>query len=109
MKKAIMSAIMLLSSTAFAEEVVTTAVNTATGVSDNVYYGFAAAITIAFATFGGAIAQGMVGSAAMEGIGRNPNAKDKMQTPMILGLVFLETVVLFGLVIAFMIIGLGGK
>lgn len=109
MKKALMSAILLLSSSAFAEEVAATVATTTAGVSDSVYYGFAAAITIAFATFGGAIGQGMVGSAAMEGIGRNPSAKDKMQTPMILGLVFLETVVLFGLVIAFMIIGLGGN
>lgn len=111
MKKALMTAIMLLSSSAFAEEATeaVTTVATTAGASDSIYYGFAAAIAMAFAAFAGAFGQGMVGSAAMEGIGRNPNAKDKMQTPMILGLVFIETIVLFGLVVAIMIIGLGGN
>lgn len=108
MRKALLSVVTLLaSSAAFAEEAVTTATTTtaAAGPSNSVYFAFAAAIAIAFAALGGAIGQGLVGSAAMEGIGRNPNAKDKMQTPMILGLVFIETVVLFGFVIAFVIYG----
>lgn len=106
MRKALLSVVTLLvSSVAFAEEAVTTATTTAAAAPSNtIYYAFAAAFAIAFAALGGAIGQGLVGSAAMEGIGRNPNAKDKMQTPMILGLVFIETVVLFGLVIAIIII-----
>lgn len=105
MKKGLMIAVMLLSTVAFAEEgaeVVTTTVATA---GNTIYYGFAAAIAMGLAALGGAIAQGLVGSAAMEGIGRNPNAKDKMQTPMILGLVFIETLALFTFVIAIMIMG----
>lgn len=103
MKKALASLIVVLSNVAFAEEVFNTV---AAGPSDKVYYGFGAAIAIAFAALGGALGQAKVGAAAMEGIGRNPNAKDKMQTPMILSLVFIETIVLFALVVAFSVLGL---
>lgn len=106
MKKLITAVVVLLSNIAFAEEVTNAVAVTASGPSDKIYYGLAAAVAIAFAALGGALGQGKVASAAMEGIGRNPNAKDKMQTPMILGLVFIETIVLFGLVVAFSILGL---
>ncbi len=104
MKKMITAVIVLLSNIAFAEEVTNAVAVTASGPSDKIYYGFAAALAIGLAAFGGAVGQGKVASAAMEGIGRNPNAKDKMQTPMILGLVFIETIVLFGVVVAFSIL-----
>lgn len=104
MKKGLMIAITLLSTVAFAEESVEVATATAS-VGNSIYYGFAAAIVMGLAALGGAIGQGLVGSTAMEGIGRNPNAKDKMQTPMILGLVFIETLALFAFVIAILIMG----
>ncbi len=95
----------LAGSAAFAEDAVEVANTVAyAGIPSAVYYAFAAAFTIGLAAFGGALAQGKVGSAAMEGIGRNPNSAEKMQTPMILGLVFIETVVLFGLVIALLLV-----
>ena len=106
MKKLMTAVIVLLSNVAFAEEVTNVVATTATGPSDKIYYGIAAAFAIAFATLGGALGQAKVASAAMEGIGRNPNAKDSMQTPMILGLVFIETVVLLGFVVAFSVLGL---
>lgn len=108
MKKLMLGVIVLMSNSAFAEETVQAVQASNGGPSDAVYFGLAAAIAIAFAALGGALGQGKVASAAMEGIGRNPNAKDKMQTPMILGLVFIETIVLFGLVVAFSIIGMAG-
>lgn len=106
MKKMMTAVIVLLSNIAFAEEVTNAVAVTATGPSDKIYYGLAAAFAIALAALGGALGQGKVAAAAMEGIGRNPNAKDQMQTPMILGLVFIETLVLFGFVIAFLILSL---
>ncbi len=106
MKKMMTALVIMLSNVAYAEEVTNAVAVTASVPSDKIYYGLAAAVAIGFAAFGGAIGQGRVASAAMEGIGRNPNAKDKMQTPMILGLVFIETIVLFGVVIAFSILGL---
>lgn len=106
MKKLMTAVIVLLSNVAFAEEVTNVVAATASGPSDKIYYGIAAAVAIALAALGGTLGQARVAAAAMEGIGRNPNAKDNMQTPMILGLVFIETVVLFGVVVAFSILGL---
>ena len=45
-----------------------------------------AGLGIAIAAFGCALAQGRVGGAAMESIGRNPNSADKIFTPLILSL-----------------------
>jgi len=47
------------------------------------------------------IGQGRVGAAACEGIARNPGAAGPIRLAMILGLVFIETLVLFTLAIVF--------
>ena len=44
-------------------------------------------------------------TAAMESIGRNPNSADRIQTPMILGLAFIEALAIYALVIAFLLQG----
>jgi F-type H+-transporting ATPase subunit c len=49
--------------------------------------------------------QGRATAAAVEGIARNPGARDKLFTPMILGLVLIESLVIYALVIAFMLVG----
>jgi len=49
------------------------------------------------AAFGGALAQSRVASAACEGMARNPGAAGAIRAAMILGLVFVETLVLFTL------------
>ncbi len=56
---------------------------------------------IALAALGGALSQGRVASAALEAIGRNPAAAPKMLTPLILGLVFIETLVILTFAITF--------
>ncbi|MDT5296645.1 MAG: F-type H+-transporting ATPase subunit c [Acidobacteriota bacterium] len=58
-------------------------------------FGFALAAALA------AIGQSRVAAAAAEGVARNPGAGARIQTMMILGLVFIETLVLFTLVIVF--------
>ena len=65
----------------------------------------AAAIAISVAAFGGALGQGRVASAALEGIARNPGASNKIGTPMILGLALIESLVLYAFVIAFLVQG----
>lgn len=65
----------------------------------------AAAIAIGVAAFGGALGQGRIGAAALEGIARNPGASGKLTTPMILGLALVESLVLYAFVIALMVIG----
>jgi F-type H+-transporting ATPase subunit c len=55
----------------------------------------AIAFGIGLAAFAGAFGQAKTASAALEGIARNPNAADKLFVPMILGLAFIESLVLF--------------
>jgi|SRR5712692_2863281 len=60
-----------------------------------------AAIAVAFgmgiAAFGCGLGQGRIASAACEGMARNPGASGPIRAAMILGLVFVETLVLFTL------------
>lgn len=64
-----------------------------------------AGLAIAIGAFGAALGQGRMAAAAMESIGRNPNAADKIQLPMILGLAFIEALALYAFVIAFFLQG----
>lgn len=71
----------------------------------NSMYAFSAAIVLGVVGFGGAIAQGKTAAAALEGIARNPAAQSKIQTPMIIGLALIESLVIYALVIAFTLAG----
>ncbi len=64
-----------------------------------------AGIAIGLAALGGALGQGRAAAAALEGISRNPGAAPRIQTPMILGLALIESLVLMGFVIAFLLQG----
>ena len=59
--------------------------------------GFAMAFAVALAALG----QGKVASAACESLARNPGARPGIQLALILGLAFIESLVLFTLVIVF--------
>lgn len=65
----------------------------------------AAGFGIAIAVVGGAIGQGRTAATALDGIARNPGAADKMFTPMILGLALIESLVIYALIIAFILVG----
>ena len=56
---------------------------------------------IAIASGLAALGQGKVGAAACEGMARNPAARPGIQLALILGLAFIESLVLFALVIIF--------
>ena len=86
-KIAMFDLVMLASSVAFAAE----------GTSDMRYLGVA--FGIGAAVLGGALGQAKVAAAALESIGRNPSAAGALQTPMILGLAFVESLVLFAWVL----------
>jgi F-type H+-transporting ATPase subunit c len=64
-----------------------------------------AGIAIGIAVLGGALGQGRAAAAALEGISRNPSAAGRIQTPMILGLALIESLVLFGVFIAYTLAG----
>jgi F-type H+-transporting ATPase subunit c len=57
-----------------------------------------ASFGMALAAAGCGIAQSRVASAACEGMARNPGAAEPIRAAMFLGLVFIETLVLFTLV-----------
>lgn len=59
--------------------------------------------TIAIGGIAPAIAIGMTASKAMESIGRNPEAADKIFVPMLLGMAFAEAIAIYALVITFIL------
>ena len=61
----------------------------------------AAAFGMALGTVGGAYGQAKAVAAALEGMARNPSAAGKIQTPMIIGLALIESLVLFTFVVTF--------
>ena len=63
----------------------------------------AKAIAIAVGSIGPGIGIGMIGSRAMEAIGRNPEAAGKILVPMLLACAFAEAIAIYALVIAFSI------
>lgn len=60
-------------------------------------------MTIAVGGIAPAIAIGMTASKAMESIGRNPEAADKIFVPMLLGMAFAEAIAIYALVITFIL------
>ena len=67
--------------------------------------GIAAALAIAIATIGPGIGQGLAASKAMDAIARKPEASGDIRTSLILALAFMEALTIYGLLIAFMILG----
>ena len=65
----------------------------------------AGGLGVAIAGFGAALGQGRAVAAAMESIGRNPNAAGNIQTPMIIGIAFIEALAIYAFVIAFLLQG----
>lgn len=50
-----------------------------------------------------ALAIGLIGSKAMESIGRNPESTSKILVPMLLGMAFGEAIAIYALIVAFFI------
>ena len=65
---------------------------------------WAAAILIGIAALGGALAMGLAIGKSAESIARQPEAAGSLRTTMMLGLVFIETVVIYALIVAILII-----
>jgi F-type H+-transporting ATPase subunit c len=62
-----------------------------------------AALAIGLGAIGPGIGIGILGSKAMEAIGRNPEASGQIQTNMILAIVFTEAIAIYALVVALII------
>ncbi len=63
-----------------------------------------AALTIAVVAAAGAIAMGISIRKTVESISRQPEAGGQIQSAMMLGLVFIETAIIYALIIAILII-----
>lgn len=91
---------MLTSTVAFAEEAVAAVATGSAG-----YVAIAAGLGLGLAVIGGALSQGRICAAAMEGIARNPNAQKNMFVSMIIGLVLIESLVIYMLLVSFNLLG----
>ena len=78
--------------------------NEATG--DNSIFGKAvgAGIVVGLAALGGTIAMGMSVAKSTESISRQPEAESKIRTTLMLGLVFIETLVIYALIVSILVI-----
>jgi F-type H+-transporting ATPase subunit c len=76
------------------------------GGSDSSWgYALGAGIAIGLAGLGCGIGQGLTASNTTAGIARNPGAAGSMFTNYILGMVLIESIAIYGLVIAFLLQG----
>ncbi len=64
----------------------------------------AAAVAIGVVAAAGAIAMGITISKSNESIARQPEAKNDIRSSMMLGLVFIETAIIYALIVAILII-----
>lgn len=64
----------------------------------------ASGLAIGLAACGGGIGMGIAGGRASEGIARQPEAEGKIRTNFMLGLVFIETAIIYALLVVILII-----
>lgn len=64
----------------------------------------AAGIAVGLASAAGAIAMGWAVAKSSEAVARQPEASDKIRSGMMLGLVFVETAIIYALIVAILII-----
>ncbi len=98
------TAVLMTAGSAFAQEAGHVAAQaTAAGITDKGILALAVGLGLGLAGFGAASGQGKAATAALEGIARNPAAAEKIQTPLILSLAFMEAIALYGLALAFVL------
>lgn len=64
----------------------------------------AAGIAVGVAAAGGAVGMGLATAKSAEGIARQPEAEGKIRTTLMLGLVFIETAIIYALLVVILII-----
>ncbi len=67
--------------------------------------GIGAGLAMGLAGLGCGVGQGLAGGFAVQGVARNPGAAGQIQTPMIIALALIESISLYGLVIAILLVG----
>lgn len=71
----------------------------------SVALGWALPLAVAIAAFGSAIGIGKAVSAAMESMGRQPEASGQIQTGMIIGSAFIEALTIYALLTVILLMG----
>ncbi len=92
----------------FAVGIVTLAPEVAFAAEDGAGVGgiaIGAGLAIGVAVLGAGIGQGLAVQGTVQGIARNPGAAGQIQTPMLIGLAFIESLALFAFVIAIFLQG----
>ncbi len=92
----------------FALVIVTFAPEVAFAAEDDAGVGgiaIGAGLAIGVAVLGAGIGQGLAVQGTVQGIARNPGAAGQIQTPMLIGLAFIESLALFAFVIAIFLQG----
>ena len=74
------------------------------GISEIGVKALALAIGIGIAAAGGAIGMAIAIGKSVEGISRQPEADGKIRTTLMLGLVFIETAIIYALLVCILII-----
>ena len=64
----------------------------------------AAGVAVGIAAAGGAVAMGLATAKSTESIARQPEADGKIRTSLMLGLVFIETAIIYALLVVILII-----
>jgi F-type H+-transporting ATPase subunit c len=64
----------------------------------------AAALAVGLASIGPGIGQGSAASSAVEGIARQPEAEGKIRGTLLLSLAFMESLTIYGLVVALILL-----
>jgi len=67
--------------------------------------GLSVPLAVSIAALGSGLALGKMGAAAMEAIGRQPEAAGKIQLAMIIGFAFIEALTIYALVTMFVLQG----
>lgn len=101
-KVTLLAATLFASLPVFAQEAATAAA----GSDSKGFYAIGLAILLGLAAFGATTGQGRVGAAAMEGLARNPQARNSMFVPMIVVLALIESLFILTWLIAS---GMSGK
>lgn len=94
-------AVILTPLAALAQEAATHAV---TGESSLWGYALGAGLAAGLAGLGCGIGQGLTAGNTTAGIARNPGAAGQMNTPFILGMVLIESIAIYGLLIGILLV-----
>ena len=94
--------LLVLAGSAFAQDAA--AIKTQGLASNYGLIALAAGLGIGIAALGGGIGQGRAAAAALDGIARNPGAAGQIRGPMILGLALIESLVIYALIIALLLV-----